>query len=247
MGARADFPSDSLEELNQLVGARDSIAKHLGEIRAEKEAALKRLSRAESERRELAAYASFADEFRGGTDNGVVCQLSQHLAAERRPAEDGNPPAKRSGRDGEAFGRAQPGIDGSGSRLAAHGARSCRGRTNRFAELRAASGKHRAREIKPFGCEPDDGIPENPGGRDVDFRGGIRVPQAIFPALTSYRKIWNWVLALAFAAVAAILLVAAAKSAKPGPIRSKMLSKLESELNSIRSEGGKKRRQLQRQ
>ena len=40
LGARADFPSDSLEELNQLVGARDSIAKHLGEIRAEKEAAL---------------------------------------------------------------------------------------------------------------------------------------------------------------------------------------------------------------
>ena len=36
LGARADFPSDSLEELNQLVGARDSVAKHLGEIRTRK-------------------------------------------------------------------------------------------------------------------------------------------------------------------------------------------------------------------
>jgi DNA repair exonuclease SbcCD ATPase subunit len=60
LGARADFPVERLEELNQLVGARDTVAKHLSEIRAEKEAALSHLSRAETERQALAAYASFA-------------------------------------------------------------------------------------------------------------------------------------------------------------------------------------------
>ncbi len=60
LAARADFPANRLEELNQLLGARDSTAKHLSEIRAEKEAALAQLSRAESQRQELAAYAPFA-------------------------------------------------------------------------------------------------------------------------------------------------------------------------------------------
>jgi hypothetical protein len=60
LGARADFPADRLEELNQLVGASESTAKHLGEMRAEKDAAQAQLSQAESRRQELAAYAPFA-------------------------------------------------------------------------------------------------------------------------------------------------------------------------------------------
>lgn len=60
LGARADFPADRLEELNQLVGSSESTSKHLDEIRTEKEAALDQLGRAESQRQELAAYASFA-------------------------------------------------------------------------------------------------------------------------------------------------------------------------------------------
>jgi DNA repair exonuclease SbcCD ATPase subunit len=60
LGGRADFPSNRLGELNQLVGARDSIAKHLGETREEKDAALAQLSDANSQRQELAAYAPLA-------------------------------------------------------------------------------------------------------------------------------------------------------------------------------------------
>jgi uncharacterized protein YhaN len=60
LGARAEFPAEKLEELNQLVGARGSIAKHLQEVRTDKEAAVLDLSRAESERRELAAYDAFS-------------------------------------------------------------------------------------------------------------------------------------------------------------------------------------------
>jgi DNA repair exonuclease SbcCD ATPase subunit len=60
LGAKADFPAERLEELNQLVGARDSIAKHLYEQQADREAAQVRLDQAESDRRELAAYDAFA-------------------------------------------------------------------------------------------------------------------------------------------------------------------------------------------
>ncbi|MBN2242732.1 MAG: AAA family ATPase [Acidobacteria bacterium] len=61
LGARAEFPADDLEELNQLVGARDSIARRLEEVRNEKEEALLRLALAESERRELEAYAPLSE------------------------------------------------------------------------------------------------------------------------------------------------------------------------------------------
>jgi uncharacterized protein YhaN len=60
LGARSDFPAGRLEELNRLVGARDSISKHLSEVRPDKEAALAQLVQAESEREKLAAYAAFS-------------------------------------------------------------------------------------------------------------------------------------------------------------------------------------------
>jgi DNA repair exonuclease SbcCD ATPase subunit len=60
LGAREDFPSHHLEELNELMGARDTAGRHLSELRTEKAEALDRLSRAESQRKELASYAAFA-------------------------------------------------------------------------------------------------------------------------------------------------------------------------------------------
>ncbi len=60
LGARADFPSQNLEELNRLIGARDSLDARLLEVRSEKESALAHLSGLESERREVEAYASLA-------------------------------------------------------------------------------------------------------------------------------------------------------------------------------------------
>jgi len=60
LAARADFPADKLEELDQLIGARESLIKHLSEIRSEKEQALARLTQAELQRQEFAAYAAIA-------------------------------------------------------------------------------------------------------------------------------------------------------------------------------------------
>jgi len=64
LGGRTDFPAERLGELDQLLGARDSIAKHLGEIKAEKETALAQLDSARAQREALAAYAPMA----AGTD-----------------------------------------------------------------------------------------------------------------------------------------------------------------------------------
>jgi DNA repair protein SbcC/Rad50 len=60
LGARADFPAELLEELNQLVGARDSIEKRLMGVRSEKDAAFEQVSHAEAERKGLEAYGAFA-------------------------------------------------------------------------------------------------------------------------------------------------------------------------------------------
>jgi len=70
LGAREDFPAERLEELNQLVGARDSISKHLGEVRSDKEAALAKLAQAELERQKLEAYAALDS----GTDAEKVTE-----------------------------------------------------------------------------------------------------------------------------------------------------------------------------
>jgi len=61
LGAREDFPVESLDDLNRLVGARDSVARRLKEVRAEKETALSRLAQAESERGGLVDYAPLSE------------------------------------------------------------------------------------------------------------------------------------------------------------------------------------------
>jgi energy-coupling factor transporter ATP-binding protein EcfA2 len=60
LGSREDFPAHRLEELNQLVGARDSIEKHRNEVRLDKETAEEKLSQAERERKELESYGAFS-------------------------------------------------------------------------------------------------------------------------------------------------------------------------------------------
>ncbi len=70
LGARAEFPADRLEELNQLAGARESIARRLREIHSDKEAAVAELAAAESERKKLGAY----EEFSRGPDSEKITE-----------------------------------------------------------------------------------------------------------------------------------------------------------------------------
>ncbi len=60
LDAREGFPVESLEEIDRLAGARDSIAERLRAVRSEKERSLGARGRAEAERRELEAYAPLA-------------------------------------------------------------------------------------------------------------------------------------------------------------------------------------------
>jgi DNA repair exonuclease SbcCD ATPase subunit len=60
LDARPGFPSERLEELNQLISLRASIDVRLGEVRSEKALALAQLSQVELDRQGLEAYASFA-------------------------------------------------------------------------------------------------------------------------------------------------------------------------------------------
>jgi DNA repair exonuclease SbcCD ATPase subunit len=60
LDARIDFPAERLEELNQLTGAKESIAKHLNEVRSDKANAQAALARAEMERSDVEAYNALA-------------------------------------------------------------------------------------------------------------------------------------------------------------------------------------------
>lgn len=70
LGAKDDFPLEKLEELDRLVGARDSIDKRLNAVRTEKEKSLSRLADAVSERQKMEPYASLA----GGEESEKITE-----------------------------------------------------------------------------------------------------------------------------------------------------------------------------
>ncbi|MEJ2108771.1 MAG: hypothetical protein P8Z37_02445, partial [Acidobacteriota bacterium] len=60
LAVQEDFPLENLEELNRLVGARESIVERLDEVRAGREASIALLDNAESNRRGFESYAELA-------------------------------------------------------------------------------------------------------------------------------------------------------------------------------------------
>ena len=243
LGARADFPSDSLEELNQLVGARDSVAKHLGEIRAEKAAALNRLSRAESERRELAAYASFATSSEAEQITewfvsylGISLQKDGLQKMVLRLQSEAGALEKRLGELSPAL--TDPEADWQ--RMAREAAEDEQIASQNCALL--AENIARAKSSR------------SAASRTMVYRRILAAVLVIFAAASvSLRLIsgFNFLsqnlalgLGVGFAAVAIILLAAAMKSAKAGANSKQLLGELERDLSSIRSEGGKKREQF---
>ena len=243
LGARADFPSDSLEELNQLVGARDSIAKHLGEIRAEKEAALDRLSRAESERRELAAYASFAASSEAEQiTEWFVSYLSISLQKDGlqktviRLQSEAGALEKRLGELSPAL--TDPEADWQ--RMAREAAEDEQIASQNCALL----AENIAREKSSHSAASRTTVYRRILAAVLVILAAASVSLRLIPGFDFLSQNLALGLGVGFAAVAVILLVAAAKSAKAGANSKQLLRKLESELSSIRSEGGKKRGQF---
>ena len=243
LGARADFPSDSLEELNQLVGARDTIGKHLGEIRAEKGTAQVQLSRAESERQGLAAYASLAagseaeqitEWFvsylsislqKDGLQKTVIRLQSEAEALEKRlgelspalmdPEADWQRLAREAAEDEQIASQNCAILEGSIAREKSVHSKAVR--TAVYRRVLAAVLLALAAASASFSFVPGfDFFPRNPG---LGLAAGL-------------------------AAVSVVLLISASKSAKSGAGSKKMMGDLETDLSRIRSEGGKKRSQF---
>ncbi|HTY64952.1 MAG TPA: AAA family ATPase [Acidobacteriota bacterium] len=243
LGARADFPSGGLEEINRLVGARDSIAKHLAEIRAEKGVAMTRLSRAESERRGLAAYASFvaspeAEQITEWFVNYLSISLQKdglQKTAGRLQSE-----AETLEKRLDKLGPALMDPDADWQRLAREAAED----EQVAAQNGAILAESIARENLRFAAASRRALFLRIAGATLILFGAASVGFRSIPGFNLWSPAAGIGIGAGLAAVAAILLVAAAKSAKAGADSRQMLGNLEAESRSIRSEGGKKRREF---
>jgi DNA repair exonuclease SbcCD ATPase subunit len=246
LGARADFPAESLEELNQLINARNSLTIRLDEIRSEKESALSHLSRVQSERRGLEIYAPFA----AGADAekitewfvgylGLSLQKDGSQKTLARLNEEMNALQKRLGElaialtdaetDWRSFAREAAEEEQSASQKAAMlGERVDREKSNAIAVQRRASNRR--------------------------IIAGIFLLLAVTPlvlrVLTGFNLGLNHLLeggwAGCFLLLAAVMLVSASKGYKAFRDAEQFVAKLKNEQNSELSAGSKKRDMLNR-
>ena len=239
LGARDDFPSGHLEELNQLAGARETTAKHLGEIRVEREAAFAKLMATEEKRRELAAYAPFA---RGNDAEKItewfvsylsislqkdglqktISRLNDEAAALEKRLSELSPALLDPQEDWERLAREAA----EDEQVASEHSTAVIGRIAiEKANVTAAAEARRSRRISA-------------------------VLLAIFAAVISgarlagYESVPNWAYFLTggLAVLALIMVRASSNSAKAEGEGKAMLRTLETELGSIQAEGRKKRK-----
>jgi uncharacterized protein YhaN len=244
LGAREDFPSDRLEELNQLVGARDSIARHLSEIRTEKGNALAELSRAELERQKLGAYASLASSSEAEkVTEWFVSYLNLSLQKDGMLKTVGRLRDESATLEKKLSGFAPALIDPKTdwqrmAREAAEdeqlAAQNCATLAEKIAGEKAtlATASERALRRRTY------------AGLSI----ALVVLALILRYFTDFFPGIPHLAALGFgsglAALAAVLLIAATKSARTGRISKGIIQSLELEQKKSREEGGKKRKNL---
>ncbi len=240
LGGRVDFPADRLGELDQLLGARDSIAKHLGEIRVEKEAAQTQLDAARSQRESLSAYAPMA----AGADaekitEWFVSYLSislqkdglqktqnrlndEAIILEKRLSEL-SPAFSNQGNDWERMAREAA----EDEQLVAQNSAALNARIlAEKANLAAAEKTTRSRRI--LGCAL------------LLLAGALPASRVI----AGYNRYAPWLdagVALVIGAAAIICFAAASRSVKVLRSQAAMLRTLDFELDNLREEGSKKR------
>jgi DNA repair exonuclease SbcCD ATPase subunit len=243
LGARADFPVDRLEELDQLVGARDSVAKHLGEVRAEKETALAQLSRAESEQQKLAAYASFAASSEAEKiTEWFVSYLSISLQKDglqktvsRLQNEAGDFERRLS-----ELSPALMDPNADWQRTAREAAEDEQNASQDCAIL----AEKIAREKSVLSSASHGAINQRILAVFALIVAAAPTALRIFTGFDVFTPKVDFGLGIALAIVAVFLLAAATKSARAKSNARKMLSSLEPDLNLIKTEGGKKRREF---
>jgi uncharacterized protein YhaN len=243
LGARADFPSDGLEELNRLVGAHDNILKQLADVREEKDAALDRLAAAGSDRDALSAYASFsasaeAEKLTEWFVNylGISLQKDGLQKAMSRLRGEAETLENRLSKLSPAF--AEPNADWQRLALEA-------------AEDEQVAGQNctiiadsLAREKEAFSTASRSAWSRRILAILALLAGGASVAAPFvrpFPQFPPAAGIGGGLL---LAAISVILIFASMKSAKTAHSAKTTMSALENELASVRKEGGKKRRQI---
>ncbi len=243
LGARADFPSERLDELNQWISLRDSLETRLGEVRPEKELTLAHLSQLESEKQELEAYASLA----ASADAEKITEWFVHylglslqkdglqktlarLNEEARFLErsiDGFAPAlKESESDWQSIAREAAEEEQAASRQGSElGERIAREKSNVVVVARKAS----YRRIAGFAL----------------LSAAAAVFAAQFIAATNPLTRWIEVgLSGGFFVLSILMLLGASKAKKAVRNAERILLTLINEHDSIREEGSKKRKRL---
>lgn len=242
LGARIDFPIEGLEELNQLVGARDSVAERLHEIRLHKEKALELLAKSASELREFEAYASFVEgndaekitEWfvnylslslqkdglqrtvnRLGEEIGALeTRVNEITSAFTDPERDWERVAREAAEDEQAAMEA-------GSSLAG---RTASERTNLAVAQRGALVRRT--------------------GAGLSLAAAIAAMATFLGGISPFPASWHFGTGGALIVTAILLWIISMKSAHAGQTSIRLLKELEKELATIRESGGKKRREL---
>ncbi len=243
LGARANFPVDGLEELNQLVGARDSIAKVLNEHRAEKEAASDHLARTASQRQELKSYETLAES--GEADKitewfvsylGVSLQADGLQKTLTRLHSDAGVLEKR-------LSELSPALRDSNvdwQRIAREAAEEEQNASRICSAL-----------AEKIDCEKASltGVMRTALNRRI--LGGWLLILAITPSMMRFLagfSLLPYILEILFGVIlacfGAVLMIAASKNAKTARIAKQTLRTLEAEKNSSRVEGESKRKEF---
>ncbi len=238
--ARTDFPADKLEELNQLVGARDSIAKRLSEVHSEKEAALAQLSQAESASQEFAPYASFA----ASADAEKITEwFVSYLSISLQ--KDGQQ---------KTLNRLQNEIDSLEKRLNELGPALRDSKTDWQRIAREAAEDEQTASVQSAALVEKIAQAKSSlasAQRTALYRrilAGVMLILAAVPSavrflagLNYFSRSYDLWFGIGFAAIAGVLLLSALKPANEGRSAKQMLPSLEAELIKIRGEGSKKR------
>lgn len=242
LGACIDFPAERLEELNQLVGARDSVAERLADIRGQKEKALEQLAKTASERREFEAYASFVE---GNDAEKITEWFVNYLSLSLQ--KDGL--QRTVVRLGEEVGALEARVNEATSTFAdperdwERIAREAAEDEQRAVEAGSSLAGKIAAEKTNLAVAKRSALVRRVGS-GVAFVAAIAAVAALLAGMSPLPPSWHFGTGGALILLAALLWIISMRSTHAGQTSIRLLKELEKELESIREDGGKKRREL---
>jgi DNA repair exonuclease SbcCD ATPase subunit len=243
LGARADFPADRLEELNQLVGAQGSIEKHLNGVRSEKDAAFEQVTRAEAERKVLEAYGALA----ASTEAEKITEWFVSYLSLSLQKDGMQKVLNRMGEEARVLEERLKELSPALADAKVDWQRTVR----EAAEDEQTASQNSATLTDKISQEKSSLASAKRAALNRRIiAGAVLVLGAVSCyawQMTEFGRLYPAYYigsGIGCAAITGLLLFFALKSAKAGANAKQMLSHLQAELNSIREEGGKKRKRF---